>query len=160
MSITDERGAVFGFDLLVAFIAICLMMYLITSSIAVRAHAAVSAEHAFELQRTALAAADTLVKNSDINSPELGSAFFNSGAKRVMPCVLDRALLSLANPENINLGRGIYISELSLHYRNGTAETIYSAPKGMRCVTAERIVLVQGLTVEKAILRMGVCDAQ
>lgn len=173
MSTTAERGAcrtaasrgiVFSFDLLIAFIVMCLILYLILANLNLRADSAVSAQRSFALQNAALSIADTLVQNSDLNNPALGSAYFGADEHRVFGNVIDSALLAKAGFSAIGLGSGIVLKEISLRYKSGGYKQIYlsHSPAG-NCTAVERFVIVKGaaeesVAGEKALLAVVVCE--
>ncbi|MFH1224501.1 MAG: hypothetical protein V1676_01730 [Candidatus Diapherotrites archaeon] len=165
MSITGRRGIVFSFDLLIAFIVMCLILCLILVNMNLRADSAVSAQRSFALQHAALSVADTLVQNADLNNPALGSAYFGEDKRRVFGNVIDGTLLAKADFAGISLGKGIFLKEVSLRYKSGEYGQIHRSPlPAGSCTAAERFVVVKGAAIakgateEKAILTVVACE--
>src|SRR3989344_4185368 len=92
MRITD-RGLAFSFDLLAAFLIMGFMLHLIMLNYAGISDSIESRLKRIELEKNAVFATDSFVKNSDENNPAAGAAFYNSGLHRVQSNLLDPALL-------------------------------------------------------------------
>lgn len=152
------NGFAFSFDLFISFLIICFMVYIILLNFDLMIESNRDAERDWLLQSKGIYLLDSLVKNSDENNSILGSAYYNSEKRRVEPNVIDYKLLKNANPETIFLGENIDVRELSLGYKSGNREIIYSKNLGGECISLERFVLIKKSTYyKKGKVRAKVC---
>jgi len=130
------------------------MLGLIAMHFNAEKESALSAMGKITLQRKALFAADSLVKNRDNENPALGAAILDTQKHRVMSNEIDIALLRKAKAIN---GGGFAIKEISLEFKGGEKEIIFSEPGAAPgdCIAVERAVLAEE---KKAVVRMVACE--
>lgn len=153
-----RKGIIFSFDLLVAFIAMCMMMHLVLANLAAIVEADAGNAQDFSVERAGIYLLDSMVKNHDTNNPALGAAYFDSAKRRVEEGVVDYALLQNAEPGRLDLGRGVYAQRLFAEYKSGRTETFYEGARKGECITFERFVLLGKPLPEKAKIGLVVCS--
>jgi len=159
MNTTDERGIIFSMDLLIAFLIMCMMMHLALASLSMAVGQASENVRDFSIERKGIYLIDSLVKNHDSNNSVLGSAYFDSGKKRVETGIIDYSMLKNARPEELDMGDGHYVQGLFIGYVGGRKEEIYTSERGRNCIVFERFVLLRKLLMEKAKICVVVCIA-
>lgn len=145
MCLKHEKGIIFSFDLGFAFIALCIMMYLILLNADAMMEAGNSRVSEFGSYSRSLLIADSAVKNYDMENPLLGSAHYSLGKRRVEENVIDAALLAKVDGADI----------VFLEYGDDSREMIRDEEKGKECIVAERFVFLGG---RKAKLDIGFCS--
>ncbi|MDD5162983.1 MAG: hypothetical protein PHD95_02130 [Candidatus ainarchaeum sp.] len=142
MNITGKQGFVFSLDAGIAFaLAIC-MLFLVTSAIAQNVREKVFAEKNFELWKNTVFAADSLVKNSNEETPLFGSAFFDEEKHRVKSNEI--------SPEKMQKISGFENREFEIKLvkitGSGSDEKIVFSKNSEKknCLAVERIALVEG----------------
>lgn len=155
MRITS-KGGIFSIDLLVAFLLASALLVLILDFQSGILFSTQESLKGFEISEKALMLADSLVKNSDENNALLGSAFFDSGKRRVVSNLLDYSSLKTARPTEFS---NISIIELSLQKKNSGKEIIFSKTgfEGKNCLSAKRFVILNG-SGEKALVGVVACE--
>lgn len=145
MCLKHEKGVIFSFDLVFAFIALCVMMYFILLNADAMMDEGNSRIREFDSYSRSLLIADSAVKNYDMENPLLGAAHYNPEKRRVEENVIDAALLAEVEGADI----------LFLEYGDGSRETIIDGKEKGECTVVERFVFLGG---RKAQLNMGVCS--
>ena len=107
--------------------------------------------------RKASALLNSFVNDRNEGSPLYGSAFYDSGKKRVMEGMLDSALLEKAEA-GLYLGNNFFLQKISLIFEDNPEETINEIAGGSSCFSLERFVLVKyALEARKAKIRTRFC---
>lgn len=155
----------FGFDAFIAFLIVCLMLYLMVAHMAARAHNALAQQDALERERIAMAAADILVKDSNAIGG-IGCARYDAELHRIEENVIEKELCGSANLSAVAARvaeSGNLLKEVSLQRKEAEGEILFSQPAGGNgCVSAERFVAVKSSGVNdaggsSAKLRVVVC---
>ncbi len=161
-----ERGVVFGYDLLLAALLVFMMSFLVVFRLASDAKMLSEGVKDFSAERTALAVADSILKNRNEKMPEAGSAARNAEMLRIESGVLDYGLLkstAAGFSEKNSVQQGLFVREVSLEHAGSIGEKIFSSEnmQSAGCATAERFGLLrkEGFGDEKVLLRVVVCSA-
>lgn len=97
------------------------------------------------------------VNDRNESNPLYGSAFHDSGKKRVMENLIDYSLLEKAEA-GLYLGKDFFLQKISLIFENSTEEIITEIGNGRNCFVLERFVIVKyALEKKKAKILMRFC---
>ena len=161
MRTTGEKGIVFSIDLMISFLAIITMFYLILINFGGLAEGEVGFGKDAALWKNSVFLLDSMVKSFDENGFANNVTYFNAMKRRVESNVLDYAALRLLSEKlrgkgDLSKGDEFFVKEISLGYKNGGSETLFSSTlQGGNCFAVERLVIVNN---GKAILKGVVCS--
>ncbi len=137
-------------DILTAFFAVMLMVFLMVSALSNVVAKDTQARNLEYLKIKSMLYADLLVKNSDENSPEKGIAFFNQEKNRV-----EENVLSIESAEKINE------KNLPEHIKaviiQGKTTDIKIGKKQENCFEARRFALEEKIK-EKLVVFVFACS--
>ena len=147
-----ENGSIFSIDMLLAFLALLAIMHIGILNVSAVAGDAKGLTH-LELEKNAIMAADSLVKNRNPEEPLYGAAVFDSMKRRTGNNRIDPKLLA-------GIGEikdaPFVIKELSAISEKGTQRYFVQNQGHGNCLAVERLVIMED---EKTLLRMVLCSA-
>lgn len=147
-----QKGFVFSFDLMIAFIAVLSASFIAISLISSNIEKQASFIEENELKTHAIFLADSIVKNSDENNSFYGMALFDSEKHRVKSNEISPKFIEKEPP----LSGKFFIREISAEFKNGVVKKIFEKNlEGKNCIAIERFVLLEG---KKAKLNLAVCS--
>lgn len=148
------RGFMFALDSAVASVALLLCAVFIFSFVSSYVNSYRGSSDYFELGFFTLSLSEGLVKTRNAQNPALGSAYYDAEKRRIIPNVMDFALLSRVSPGFF----GKY-SLSGLYLRRADAVSyMFNSGNLQNCVSAERFVVIKGIADSKAILGVVVCE--
>ena len=151
-----SKGGIFSIDLLAAFLLASALLVLILDFQSGILFSSQESLKGFEVSEKALMLADSLVKNFDENNALLGSAFFDSGKRRVVSNLLDYSSLKTARPAEFS---NVSVVELSIQKKNSAKEVVFSKKgfEGKNCISVKRFVILN-FSKEKALAGVVACE--
>ena len=154
MNITSEKGLIFGFDLLIAFLIICLMLYFMLFSLNEVVKEQKNYLNELELKNNAIYLMDSLVKNSDKENPLKGASALDFQKRRTKENVLDYELLKKINSKN-----EFKLKKLSIFWSDEEEILFDIQRENENCIALSRFVWIQkGLIEKKAIITGVFCS--
>ena len=140
MTITS-KAFLFSLDLMIAFLLLTVILFASLAHSFFLVNNALHASASVALEQKAIALADSLVKNRNVENPLLGSAVLDPARHRVLSNVMDASLLARLEPQALG---GVRVSQAyvrdSLSFR-----VLFSEDASGACVTVERVILLEGV---------------
>lgn len=158
MNRKKQRGQLLSIDAAIWFLAILASTLLFIQFQAQSANLRTENLSAHELERTALAKMDSLVKNRVEHNPGYGSAIRNLNTRRVESQRLDRKLLGQILAAQETEKPTVFFQQLFLEYEDGTQENILEKPveDPSACLHVQRLIEIGN---QAALLKGKICHA-
>lgn len=148
-SITDK--GFFSFDVMIA--ATILLFFLLFSAGTFSARIAILGDRIErqEMENFSETLAEAIVKNRNEEMPVIGSAYFDTGKRRVMSNKIDESLLQ--KTERTDFGE-YYLA--SIYEKSKESKFYFNEQKG-NCISQERKVTIKGFFEREAYLGVTLC---